>query len=68
MDLQPHEQRVVDELKELQDKKVKSYKFQTTDIYKSLSDREKRLLKDQYHVMLLYARILEERIGLFKKK
>lgn len=67
-ELQPHEQRVVDECKELIDKAYKLSIFISGEMFMSLSDNEKTLMRAQLDVMLKYVDILEERIELFNKK
>lgn len=66
----PHEQRVVDELQELEDKIVKLLRFMNPNnkTYTSLPLTEQRLLNSQYNVMNEYAKILTMRIELFNKK
>jgi hypothetical protein len=68
MSLLPHEQRVVEEVKELDAKREKLSAFMLTDTCKSLPEREQSLLEQQKLVMSLYSNILHERISLFKSK
>lgn len=63
--MQPHQQRVIDEKNELSDKIYKLSSFRTTDMFKSLSEKEQALLTVQLNTMIEYENILEERIQLF---
>lgn len=63
--MQPHQQRVIDEKNELSDKIYKLSSFRTTDMFKSLSEKEQDLLTVQLNTMIEYENILEERIQLF---
>jgi hypothetical protein len=63
----PHQQRVVDELTELQGKLDKLNEFvENNPIFQVLSADEQNLLIEQSHVMAQYVGILEDRISLFK--
>lgn len=64
-DLQPHQQRVVDEKIELDEKREKLGIFLYTDIYAGLPDEERGDLHAQYTVMGHYSGILISRIGRF---
>lgn len=64
--MQPHQQRVVDEKKELDTKWLALTAFTTSDIFNSLSEYERGLLRDQAAVMKTYSDILAERITTFK--
>jgi hypothetical protein len=64
-DMMPHQQRVVDEKKELDTKLTKLTEFMLTDTYKALGNKDKDLLVSQSIVMTTYGKILEQRIGLF---
>lgn len=67
--MQPHEQRVIDEKKELDEKRTKLTEFiNGSEIYKSLGDEDKRLLNQQLRYMDGYAQILELRIERFNKE
>lgn len=61
--MQPFEQRVVEELKELVEKHIKLVRFLKTDTYNGLDQMDKELLLDQSIVMASYARILSARIA-----
>lgn len=62
----PHEQRVVDELKELKDKRTKLLSFiQHSDVFKTLEQIDKDLLTEQYEAMTWYDVILTKRIERF---
>lgn len=63
--MQPHQQRVVDEKNELGTKLEALLKFLQTELYKSLSEKEKELLYFQSQVMEDYYEVLEQRIELF---
>lgn len=66
MKLQPHQQRVVDEKTELDEKRDKLSIFFDSDIYNGLDEENKSLLRIQHGVMTQYSDILSKRIGLFK--
>ena len=62
----PHQQRVVDEKNELEDKFSKLGAFVLDNpIYMSLEDDDKQDLTEQYDVMEKYLIILEKRIAKF---
>lgn len=65
MEMQPHQERVVKEAKELRDKLVKLRNFFNTETFKLLSDFEKSLLHRQHAAMYEYLQVLEQRIGHF---
>ena len=59
----PHQQRVVDEKTELQDKFSKLGAFILDNpVFTTLNDEEKEDLQDQYVAMQTYLKILERRI------
>lgn len=64
--LQPHQQRVVDEQKELDAKidKLKAF-IMESPIFQKLPDAERSRLNQQYDVMVVYSRILGARIEAF---
>ena len=65
-ELQPHQQRVVDEHKELKDKTSKLGAFILDNpIYLKLEEDEKEDLKTQYDAMCIYQDVLERRIKRF---
>ncbi len=65
MSLQPHQQRVVDEKRELDDKLSKLSLFGTTPLFASLPADEQGRLNRQQSVMEEYSEILGERIAAF---
>ncbi len=60
--MKPHQQRVVDEMKELNIKRDKLTEFIKGDLFKTLDDGEQSRLNRQLFVMGEYAGILAERI------
>lgn len=62
----PHQQRVVDEQKELDDKRSKLTVFIGSPVFATLNDNERRLLTEQCNVMTSYHCILTSRILAFK--
>lgn len=65
----PHQQRVVDERNELNEKADKLLEFiRINPIFEELNERDKALLREQYQVMCKYQNILQERIANFNKK
>lgn len=69
--MKPHEERVVVEKRELDDKisKLKAFCIEPESaIFKGLSREECYLLKDQYAAMVQYSEILSSRIALFQKE
>ena len=68
MEFAPHEQRVITERDELQEKleKLKSF-ILDSPIYRSLPIEDSNLLSRQLNVMNEYLSILNERIGRFVK-
>jgi hypothetical protein len=65
--MEPHQERVVKEKEELDDKLTKLEIFVSTNkIFNTLSDEDKQLLTDQYETMEKYSLILEKRINRFK--
>jgi phosphate uptake regulator len=65
-ELQPHQQRVVDEKAELDDKLERLYKFFMSAIFEALDEDEKIRLTRQASIMKDYSLILGERIAAFK--
>jgi hypothetical protein len=63
--LQPHQQRVVDELAELEDKRTKLKAFFDTPICAGLAEDEQWRLARQHDAMEAYGVILGERIAAF---
>ena len=65
-ELAPHQQRVVDEKRELDEKIEKLRAFITkSDVFQSLRSAEARLLVQQYGHMQSYSDVLTDRISLF---
>lgn len=63
--LLPHEQRVVDEKKELDDRTAKLNAFLGGEIYGTLAQDEKKRLCDQVYHMECYSEVLGKRIAAF---
>lgn len=64
--MQPHQQRVVDERKELTDKREKLGLFiRGSSIFYTLPTDEQARLRRQFDVMIQYEAILQERIDHF---
>ena len=67
----PHEQRVIVEKQELDDKlrKLKAFCFDPgSPIFQGLSPVDRDLLEDQYTAMEQYSKILGKRIARFAKE
>jgi hypothetical protein len=65
--MQPHEQRVVDEKHELDEKIAKLDKFISgSPNFEGLEAEDKELLQDQQRVMITYSVLLGRRISRFK--
>lgn len=64
-ELQPHQQRVVDEKLSLDDKIIKLQAFTDSDRFTSVDPAEQDRLFEQLHVMRHYSRILGDRIQAF---
>jgi hypothetical protein len=67
MNYLPHQQRVVDEHKDLQEKVVKLESFFYTDLFRTLDVAEQTRLRCQATFMQGYKKILEMRIDNFPK-
>ena len=65
MELQPHQQRVVTEKAELDEKLAKLLAFFQTPIFEALPEAERSRLRNQARFMDGYAAVLEERIAAF---
>lgn len=63
--LQPHQQRVIDEKRELDERLFKLRAFKETDTFETLPGDERVRLLQQATVMHSYSRILDERIAAF---
>lgn len=66
--MQPHEQRVIDERKELDTRLGSLVNFLHTDTFANLPDIDRDLLMEQSTAMMNYSRILSKRISIFKGK
>ncbi len=64
--LPPHQQRVIDEKRELDEKLTKLEAFFGTPIFADLDEGEKSRLERQEEAMVSYSRILGERIAVFQ--
>lgn len=64
--MQPHEQRVVDEQAELEDKLRRLNDFTKVSTFALLDSEDKTLLRMQLEVMRTYSSILGLRIARFK--
>ena len=64
-ELQPHQQRVVEERAELEDKLGKLQAFITGERFASVPDAEQGRLVLQHHIMTALALVLEQRIAAF---
>lgn len=63
--LLPHQQRVVDEKRELDERRQKLGEFKSTDVFAKLPWQEQERLNTQAHVMTMYSAVLGERIAHF---
>lgn len=66
MTMQPHQERVVKEQAELQEKLNKLQTFLVGDLFKTLPTEEQERLQKQSQYMALYSDVLIERIKAFK--
>ena len=66
--IQPHQQRVIDERSELDDKLERLHKFFMCATFEILDEEEKLRLKKQASIMREYLSILDERILAFNKE
>jgi len=64
--MEPHQERVVEEKKELDAKLRKLDEFMETAFFEELDDTEKYLLRKQAQYMQSYSDTLRDRIELFK--
>ena len=67
--MQPHEERVVIEKQELDDKLVKLSAFcfdPGSPVFRALPSEDRYLLEEQYSIMAQYSDILAKRIARFK--
>ena len=63
--LQPHEQRVVVELKELTERREKLATFIAGKMFAEVPTDEQARLQRQFHIMVQYEGVLQERIDHF---
>ena len=63
--MQPHQQRVADEKREIDDKREKLGRFKNSDAFAALGWQEQERLNTQAHIMTMYSAILGERIANF---
>ncbi len=63
--MQPHQQRVVNERKELTDRREKLGLFIAGNIFASLPTDEQSRLRRQFDIMVKYEGVLQERIDHF---
>jgi len=63
--MQPHQQRVVDEKAELNERLGKLLAFFQSPVFDGLSEAERSRLRNQARFMDGYAAVLEERIAAF---
>lgn len=63
--MQPHQERVVTEKAELEEKIAKLNTFFNTAIFDKLSSEERDRLHRQYEFMVQYSAVLGERIAAF---
>ena len=61
----PHQQRVLDEKKELDEKSSKLNAFFNTAVFGKLASEEQDRLHRQYELMMQYSAVLSERIAAF---
>lgn len=66
--LEPHQQRVVEELAELDGKRAKLTVFVSTPFFNSLLVEDRGLLKRQLEIMDEYSTVLGKRIARFATK
>lgn len=62
----PHQERVVEEKKQLDEKLDKLTEFLKTDTFKNLNEYERERLERQHEYMTGYSDVLAERIVHFK--
>ena len=63
--MEPYQQRVVEELKEIEGRREKICAFLESEKGKQLPEAEKRRMTRQYFILNLYELVLEERIANF---
>lgn len=65
MELQPHQQRVVDERHELNERLNKLLAFTSTVAFAKLPQAERELMTEQAHYMQAYSNVLAQRLHLW---
>jgi hypothetical protein len=66
--MEAYQQRVVNELNDLHDRRVKLSEFiRSNEEFGKLSNPEQKLLLDQQAIMIQYEAILDQRVGIFKQ-
>lgn len=60
-----YQERVIEEKRELDEKRQKLLEFFNTDIFRGLTQAEKDRLRTQHSVMGVYSEILHQRISAF---
>ncbi|AJW28999.1 hypothetical protein Z042_26280 [Chania multitudinisentens RB-25] len=63
--MQPHQQRVVDERNELEDRLYRLSSFIAGTVFPRLPEQDRQLLEAQQHTMSAYVEVLTQRIELF---
>lgn len=63
--MQPYQQRVVDEKRELDERREKLGAFKNSAIFPTLPWQEQERLNTQAHIMTMYSAVLGERIAAF---
>lgn len=63
--LQPHQQRVKDEMQEISNRLSKLYAFFQGPVFPTLSEAERSRLRNQARFMDGYLAVLEERVAAF---
>lgn len=66
--MKPHQKRVVQEKKDLDEKSNELYEFIISDKFRELDQHEQLLLRDQYHFMRHYSWVLESRLEYWQQK
>ena len=61
--MKPHQQRVVEEKEELDEKRQRLGEFKNTDLFASLPWQEQERLNTQAHIMTMYSAVLGARIA-----
>ena len=64
--MKPHQQRVVEEKEELDEKRQRLVEFKNTDLFASLPWQEQERLNTQAHIMTMYSAVLGARIAAFE--